>query len=236
MKSEKRKIDEEFFWTDSKVTLGYLKNDARRFHVFVANRVQKIRDSTDPKQWFYIESDQNPADHTSRGLKVADLLSSNWLTGPKFLWEREIVTNQHSPDLLVGDPEVKVLKTNALEQYSFLERLSRFSHWNTALYVVARIKRLARRDNSGPISVEERQMAAFVLFQAAQKEAFKEELKWLSQNSANLPNTHKMYQLDPIFVDNFLRGWGTVETVLSIICTETSSNPSKGRHCHTTHS
>ncbi|CAI5660438.1 unnamed protein product [Oreochromis niloticus] len=209
LKSElERKIDEEFFWTDSKVTLGYIKNDARRFHVFVANRVQKIRDSTDPKQWFYIESDQNPADHASRGLKVADLLSSNWLTGPKFLWEREIVTNQHSPDLLVGDPEVKVLKTNALEENSFLERFSRFSNWDTALNVVARIKRLARRDKSGPISVEERQMAAFVLFQAAQREAFKEELKWFSQNSAGLPKTHKMYQLDPILVDNLLRVGG----------------------------
>lgn len=203
-----RKIDEEFFWTDSKVTLGYIKNDARRFHVFVANRVQKIRDSTDPKQWFYIESDQNPADHASRGLKVADLLSSNWLTGPKFLWEREIVTNQHSPNLLVGDPEVKVLKTNALEENSFLERFSRFSNWDTALNVVARIKRLARRDNSGPISVKERQMAAFVLLQAAQREVFKEELKWFSQNSAGLPKTHKMYQLDPILADNLLRVGG----------------------------
>lgn len=35
------KID-EFFWTDSQVVLGYIKNEARRFHVFVANRVQKI--------------------------------------------------------------------------------------------------------------------------------------------------------------------------------------------------
>lgn len=53
----KLKIDEEFFWTDSQVVLGYIKNEARRFHVFVANCVQKIRDTTDPRQWFYIETD-----------------------------------------------------------------------------------------------------------------------------------------------------------------------------------
>ena len=29
----------EVFWTDSQVFLGYIKNDARRFHVYVANRV-----------------------------------------------------------------------------------------------------------------------------------------------------------------------------------------------------
>lgn len=173
-------IDEEFFWTDSQVALGYIKNDARRFHVFVANRVQKRRDATDPKQWFYIKTDQNPADHASGGLKVADLIGSNWLTGPKFLWEREIVTNQHSPELLIGDPDVKVLKTNALEQDNFLERLSKFSDWNTILNVVARIKRLAKRDKSGPISVEERQTAANVLIQAAQKDVFEEELRWFS--------------------------------------------------------
>ena len=29
-----------YFWTDSSVVLGYIMNDARRFHVFVGNRVQ----------------------------------------------------------------------------------------------------------------------------------------------------------------------------------------------------
>ena len=80
-------MDQEFFWTDSQVVLGYIKNEARRFHVFVANRVQKIRNSTDPGQWFYVETDKNPADHASRGLTVAELMESNWFTGPKFLWD-----------------------------------------------------------------------------------------------------------------------------------------------------
>lgn len=31
---------QETFWTDSKMVLGYINNDARRFHVFVGNRVQ----------------------------------------------------------------------------------------------------------------------------------------------------------------------------------------------------
>lgn len=59
------KVDQEYFWTDSKVVLGYIANEARRFHVFVANRVQRIRDTTDPAQWYYIDTDQNPADHAS---------------------------------------------------------------------------------------------------------------------------------------------------------------------------
>lgn len=42
---------QEYYWTDSKVVLGYINNDARRFHVFVANRIQRIRSSTEPSQW-----------------------------------------------------------------------------------------------------------------------------------------------------------------------------------------
>ncbi|XP_013856282.1 uncharacterized protein LOC106512149, partial [Austrofundulus limnaeus] len=40
----------EYYWSDSKVVLGYINNDARRFHTFVANRVQRIRQSTSPQQ------------------------------------------------------------------------------------------------------------------------------------------------------------------------------------------
>ena len=41
----------EVFYTDSQVVLGYIKNDARRFHVFVANLVQEIRENSTPDQW-----------------------------------------------------------------------------------------------------------------------------------------------------------------------------------------
>lgn len=45
-------VDEEFFGTDSQVVQGYVSNKALRFHVFVANRVQ-------------------------RGLRVSELINSN---------------------------------------------------------------------------------------------------------------------------------------------------------------
>ncbi|XP_042867593.1 uncharacterized protein LOC122250301 [Penaeus japonicus] len=78
-------VIKEFFWTDSKVVLGYVMNDARRFHVFVANRVQYIRDRTSPEEWKYINSVQNPADAASRGLCVKDFINhSSWWNGPDF--------------------------------------------------------------------------------------------------------------------------------------------------------
>ena len=74
------------FYTDSQVVLGYIKNDARRFHVFVANRVQQIRENSTPDQWKYIETNENPADESSRGLSPQYLVNnSRWLRGPPFL-------------------------------------------------------------------------------------------------------------------------------------------------------
>lgn len=42
--------DQEFLWTDSKVILGYVNNDGQRFQVFVANRIQCIKKSTNTNQ------------------------------------------------------------------------------------------------------------------------------------------------------------------------------------------
>lgn len=206
------KVDREYFWTDSQVVLGYINNDARRFHVFVANRVQRIRENTDPEQWSHVDTAENPADHASRGLKVSELISSNWLTGPAFLWQREIVTNQGNSDLLVGDPEVKaiqVLKTEATRQDVFLERLSRFSKWTIAVKVIARIQRLAHRiKKAEPPSVEESRKATLTLVKLAQQDSFKEELHLLSQASGRLPRSHPLYPLDPFLQDGVLRVGG----------------------------
>ena len=40
----------EYYRTDSQVVLGYLRNTHKNFKVFVANRVQKIRQYTDVSQ------------------------------------------------------------------------------------------------------------------------------------------------------------------------------------------
>lgn len=52
----------EYFRTDSMVVLGDINNDALRFHTLVANRVQRICQNTNPQQWFYVPTNENPAD------------------------------------------------------------------------------------------------------------------------------------------------------------------------------
>lgn len=61
-------ISETVFYTDSKVVLGYICNESRRFHIYVANRVQTIPKISSPNQWRYVESSVNPSDLATRGL------------------------------------------------------------------------------------------------------------------------------------------------------------------------
>lgn len=106
---------EEHFWTDSKVVLGYVNNDAKRFHVFVANRIQRIRSLTDPRQWHHVPSESNPADHASRGLTVQQLLNSNWFKGPEFLWQSKLpVENGKFTEVKPNDPELKTVHKTVL--------------------------------------------------------------------------------------------------------------------------
>lgn len=198
-------IDEEFFWTDSQVVLAYINNEARRFHVFVANRVQLIREITKSDQWYYVDTAQNPADHASRGLDATDISLTNWLSGPKFLWEQEVCPSPNpSTCLLVGDPEVKsihVFTTQVRESKDVLSRLNRFSTWTTLVKVISRIKRLGSRAKiyGDLVTVEERRRAIESVLKLVQQQAFVPELKILqSPHKGCLPSSSPLHCLDPI--------------------------------------
>ena len=140
-------ITQEFFWTDSQVVLGYIGNEVRRFHVFVANRVQQIQESSSVDQWMYVDTKQNPADEGSRGLRPSQLASSKWINGPDFLWKDEVdwvetrTMSNEIPVLSENDPEVKKvvsLATTVEAPFAtLLERLSFFSDWERAKKALA---------------------------------------------------------------------------------------------------
>ena len=60
------------------------------FKVFVANRVQQIRESIGALRWRYIPSKMNPVDYASRGLTQSrNELGGIWLNSQEFLWKSE---------------------------------------------------------------------------------------------------------------------------------------------------
>ena len=227
---------EEMVWTDSEVVLGYISNDARRFHVFVANRVQQIRDHCRPttEQWRHVKTTENPADCASRGVSVEDLLQhSSWLDGPSFLWEEDTrkVNETVSSGLSDADPEVKKCQTFAstVKHIHFdIHRLERFSKWQQAKVAIAKCihykrvlkSRLSNDTGTRPnaeTNVEKLGEAEREIFKAVQINSFTEEVELLTRstdivNELKLKKTSVLYKLDP-YVDDYglLRVGGRID-------------------------
>ncbi|XP_067931070.1 uncharacterized protein [Watersipora subatra] len=135
---------EGFLWTDSKIVLGYLANESKCFHVFVANRIAQIRQLTLTTQWNWVESQSNPADFASRGLEASSFLRSFWLSGPEFLLQ-ESFSAKNPAEFLVhdDDPEVKLKNPaylhviNSDTQSSILNTVEKFSRWTSAVRCAA---------------------------------------------------------------------------------------------------
>ncbi|KAI7803965.1 hypothetical protein IRJ41_014094 [Triplophysa rosa] len=199
----------EFFWTDSTVVLGYINNDAKRFHVFVANRVQRIRSSTKPEQWAYVDSENNPADHASRGLTAEQLKTSNWFTGPKFLWKTELPERECKlGEIKEDDPEIckaLVCNTAAKESRSLFDHLQKFSDWSRLVKAIARLKRKikefkVKQPNKGSTSLEERTEAELFIIKLVQQESFSDEIKSLKLKKVVNTKKNRLYKLN-LFLD-----------------------------------
>ena len=154
----KKELDEAFdtvqYHTDSVTVLRYISNEQKRFQVFVANRVQTIRNLSDPSQWKYVDTKENPADDASRGLDAQALSEQQrWLRGPRFLWqpEKDWPTQPSSlGEISNEDPEIKrqvnacVTTTTDLSPASAITKLfQHFSDWyrlKKAVAVFLRVK------------------------------------------------------------------------------------------------
>ncbi|XP_014678264.1 PREDICTED: uncharacterized protein LOC106818058, partial [Priapulus caudatus] len=117
-------ITKSYFWTDSELVLKYIKNEARRFQVFVGNRISTIRQLTEPDQWYYIASEDNPADVITRGEAAGRLDTGKWFEGVSMLKTYKAEWNMQRIDGEVSshDPEVKHDAKNERSQ-SFASRI-----------------------------------------------------------------------------------------------------------------
>ncbi|XP_068708097.1 uncharacterized protein [Montipora capricornis] len=199
------------FWTDPKVVLGYINNEAKRFHTFVANRVQTIRSNADPKEWRYIDTSNNPADHASRGLRVEELMKSNWFSGPSILWERNIpLKEEEILAIQIGDPEVKttVRMTSAEDSFSILDSISRYSSWVKAVGVITYLKRVFKKNKARTVTttVAEREEAETFILKEVQRTAFADEITRLSSKggSGECKKKSPLLKLNPFLDDRGL--------------------------------
>ena len=209
----------EIFWTDSEV-LGYIRNESKKFKVFVANRIEMIRDHTAIRQWHYIGTKDNPADYSSRGIDVANNQAvQNWFRGLSLLWKPEVewTIQDNKGRILQNDPEIKkCLQINCIStENDTLEALeSRISSWYNMKRVVAmvlRYKKLLKKIRKGEsqgemINSSLLKEAEIEIIKMAQARAFDARIKSLrprdcsSDGKGRLKGNSKISQLD-LFLD-----------------------------------
>ena len=216
----------EYFWTDSQVVLGYIKNEKKRFKIFVANRVQMIRDNSDIRQWRHVNGRDNPADDASRGLETRQSERvKRWFNGPDFLWQPSELWNSKAEDLMIvpddSDPEVKQeVKVNVTKlennDSSILITLEKsVSTWTKMKRIIAWVLKYKKRlllcskneiieDKCQQLSVDLIERGGLEIIKMVQKQYFTDEMKKLvkptTNDRSNLTKGNSLYKLDP-FID-----------------------------------
>ena len=75
------------FWSDSQNVICWLHNTDRQRKMY---RVVKVLTRSESNQWGWVPSEDNPADHASRGCRLGELFKTNWVSGPDWLGKSEI--------------------------------------------------------------------------------------------------------------------------------------------------
>ncbi|XP_040073371.1 uncharacterized protein LOC120845873 [Ixodes scapularis] len=180
-------VDEVHFWTDSMITLHWIRGEASRWKTFVKDQVLGIQGNSGDAKWHHCPGKANPADLMTRGLKADRLLSAAlWWTGPTWLqlpateWPEETVgvlshdkleekASKAVVTLVPADTSVEFMD---ISRFSSAARLHRTTAW--VLRFVHNLRSPIK--TTGSLSAEEIQAAQTVWIKKAQSSTFASEI------------------------------------------------------------
>ena len=207
-------IDCSFFWTDSIIVLAYIRNEKKRFHTYVANRLAVIHAGSSAGQWRHISSEFNPADDITRGLSMRDLIHRHrWFQGPEFLSEQTVQQETEPPIVSIDDdPEVKrpptACSTNIkndvmcdlVQRYSSWTRLKRATAWllRYGEYLLAKARKQEMTHFERSLDVEELQRAERAIVRYVQGREYAKEIRSLQDRNTSVQKASRLYKLEPL--------------------------------------
>ncbi|GFW08707.1 integrase catalytic domain-containing protein [Trichonephila clavipes] len=215
-----------FFWTDSQVTLHWIKGPSHRWKPFVANRVREIQSLTDPNSWFHCSGKDNPADLLTRGISV-DALTTNskWWNGSSFLRQIDFQTkglDEAIPERVYltemrknSNPKEDISLTLTVTKNNFLENIIDISNnYVKLIRVVSFLYRFIHNCRTritkikGPLTSQEVSHAENWLIHSLHEREFYEELRKLLAGEP-IPMKSKLTPLN-VFLDesNIIRVGG----------------------------
>ncbi|XP_046745774.1 uncharacterized protein LOC124411010 [Diprion similis] len=193
-------------WSDSTITLAWIRAHPTKWTTYVANRVADIQLALPNAIWHHVESASNPADCASRGVLASDLQDhSLWWRGPE--WLHEDANNwPSSPRKPPNDlPETRLTSHAVAEQidepyylltkYSNLTRLSRITAWCCRV----NLTKNGKRNLTPALTPSEIAAALLRLIRVEQNRNFKTEIRLLE--SGQTPSKGQLLQLSPLLDD-----------------------------------
>lgn len=190
-------------WSDSTVTLSWIKGDASRWKPFVANRVGQVQQLTSPSQWSHCPGDENPADLLTRGVSAQELMDSElWLRGPRCMFGESKLDESELEDVahVIGAEESGETLLSVTPDQSQLFEVDRWGKLTTAIRVVGWVLRFLHNlrvgRKSGELSLGEMVQAKLVLTQSVQRQAFPQEMRVLEQGGA-VSRKSQLYKCTP---------------------------------------
>ncbi|XP_045477885.1 uncharacterized protein LOC123683032 [Harmonia axyridis] len=176
-----------YAFTDSQITLDWIKGSPHRWPTFVANRVAHIQEKVPSASWYHIDSKNNPADAGSRGLLPSEFAyQSIWFDGPQLLHtpsssfpvniDIDVTTQQNINNFCskLSDKSAQNIIISLLDSISSLTRIQRI------LAYVLRFTHNAKKESdklSGNLTLLELNESLFQLVRVTQQHAFSTEVK-----------------------------------------------------------
>lgn len=205
------RIDNTTFWTDSTIVLGWLKMVPSRLQPFVRNRAAEIVEKTGTCVWRHVPTDENPADHISRGVHAQSINSLDiWWSGPSFL-KHDRASWPQSPSGSTSLPETRpeislnVTVQNICENSTLID-FDRFSNLTRLKRCVAYALRFISSckkqvSEKGYLTETELRNAMNLIIRISQEESFPDYNLLLAKKS--LPSKSPLLKFN-VFLDTNL--------------------------------
>ena len=211
--SLRRKFPRTIMWSDSESVLKQIFDTTTCFPKFFSNRLSKIHAASSTKEWRYVDTKNNPADLTSRGIAAHE--GDKWKifhSGPAFLrqpeenWPETRVSRQSSALTVAAVAATKAMTAPSNDVFTAIAKISQ---WHSKVRRMISIKKVARfwRQYKRPryatrastqrptlelnASFEDIRSAENDIFRMVQQQHFAKEKEALAAATVNQPDSRK---------------------------------------------
>ena len=208
--SLKLEFKDIYLWSDSTITLHWIKTPPHLLKTFIANRVAEIQTLTENFKWQHIATEENPADFISRGQTPSEFIKNKlWLHGPSWLlkneqdWKALQLSNIEIPERRVNIVlaatiiQSKQIKNDTLERFSSLTSLIRFITFCHR----AVINRRSISKITGNYTSDELQKAHIQLIKVVQSSHYPREIKNFQEGMSINPKS-EIFKLNTFLDQN----------------------------------